>query len=263
MKNFYFITCILLSAIGLSVQAQTIKNIHRHNQPVLKIPVDLIDKVETVDSSGTRYLVLTPFLGEITQIPLSEIDSITHYVGSINPEQLGEIRTASIMGIVRDNGNTPINMAVVRSVYGGEVTYTDANGVFFLNDILVYDKLGYVSVTKPGFHQGSRSFLPLENGSNRVNVQLLPMIQSGTFNAASGGTVTSGLLQLNFPSNAIVLNGQPYSGTVSVYAQSLDPISTEMYDQMPGELLGGMNDSLRLLRSFGMAAVELRDANMN
>jgi uncharacterized protein (TIGR02145 family) len=35
-----------------------------------------------------------------------------------------------------------------------------------------------------------------------------------------------------------------------------------MFDQMPGELLGGLNDSLRLLRSFGMASVELRDANM-
>jgi hypothetical protein len=36
-----------------------------------------------------------------------------------------------------------------------------------------------------------------------------------------------------------------------------------MFDQMPGELLGGMNDSLQLLRSFGMASIELRDANMN
>ncbi len=50
---------------------------------------------------------------------------------------------------------------------------------------------------------------------------------------------------------------------MNVYAVALDPSSPEMYDQMPGELLGGMNDSLRLLRSFGMAAVELRDANMN
>jgi len=32
---------------------------------------------------------------------------------------------------------------------------------------------------------------------------------------------------------------------------------------MPGELLGGLNDTLRLLRSFGMASIELRDANMN
>ncbi|HOY48368.1 MAG TPA: fibrobacter succinogenes major paralogous domain-containing protein, partial [Flavobacteriales bacterium] len=63
--------------------------------------------------------------------------------------------------------------------------------------------------------------------------------------------------------NAIQLNGQPYTGTVNVYAQALDPTSPEMFDQMPGELLGGMNDSLRLLRSFGMASIELRDTSMN
>jgi uncharacterized protein (TIGR02145 family) len=136
--------------------------------------------------------------------------------------------------------------------------------VFFLNNILVYDKLGYITITKPGFHQASRSFLPLETGSNRVNVQLLPMTQSGTFSSTMGGTVTSGLLQLTFPANAIIRsNGQPYTGTVRVYAAALDPTSNSMFDQMPGELLGGLNDSLRLLRSFGMASVELRDANMN
>jgi uncharacterized protein (TIGR02145 family) len=96
-----------------------------------------------------------------------------------------------------------------------------------------------------------------------VNIQLLPLTQSGSFNASIGGTITSGLLQLNFPANAIQLNGQPYSGTVRVFAQALDPSSQEMFDQMPGELLGGMNDSLRMLRSFGMASIELRDANMN
>jgi hypothetical protein len=167
------------------------------------------------------------------------------------------------MGIVSGPTGAPEMNAIVRSPYGGEETRTDPNGVFFLNNILVYDKLGYITITKPGFHQGSRSFLPLETGSNRVNVQLLPMTESGTFSAASGGSVTSGLLQLNFPANAVTLNGQPYTGTVNVYSAALDPSSPAMFDQMPGELLGGMNDSLRLLRSFGMAAVELRDENMN
>jgi hypothetical protein len=94
-----------------------------------------------------------------------------------------------------------------------------------------------------------------------VNVQLLPLSLMNTFNAASGGLVNSGLLQLIFPANAIQRNGQPYTGTVRVYATALDLSSPEMLDQMPGELLGGMNDSLRLLRSFGMSSIELRDAN--
>jgi len=230
---------------------------------VLQIPIELIDKVETVDLSGVKTLRITPLFGETTQIPVSEIDSITHYIGSVNPEQLGEVRTASVMGIVSGPTGAPEMNAIVRSPYGGEETRTDPNGVFFLNDIVVYDKLGYITISKPGFHQASRSFLPLETGSNRVNIQILPMTQSGTFTASAGGSVTSGLLQLNFPANSIEQNGQPYTGPVNVYAAALDPSSPDMFDQMPGELLGGMNDSLQLLRSFGMAAVELRDANMN
>ena len=264
MKNLY--TTLFLLSFGLiaNLSAQTLKNIHRHNQPVLRIPTALIDKVETTEINGQRTLRVIQFNGFVSQIPVVQIDSITHTEGTaLDPAQLGNLRTASVMGVVTGPTGAPEMNAIVRSPYGGEETRTDPNGVFFLNNILVYDKLGYITITKPGFHQASRSFLPLETGSNRVNVQLLPMAQSGSFSAAIGGTVTSGLLQLTFPANAVTLNGQPYTGTVRVYAAALDPTSTAMFDQMPGELLGGLNDSLRLLRSFGMASVELRDDNMN
>jgi uncharacterized protein (TIGR02145 family) len=264
MKRHILFLGFLLMMFGAQLSAQTLKNIHRHNLPVLQIPIDLIDKVETVDVAGQKYLHIIQFNGFVNEVLVSQIDSITHSEGqTLDPAQLGNLRTASVMGIVRGPTGAPEMNAIVRSPYGGEETRTDPNGVFFLNGIVVYDKLGYITITKPGFHQASRSFLPLETGSNRVNIQLLPMTQSGSFSATTGGTVTSGLLQLNFPANAFQLNGQPYTGTVRVYAAALDPSSTEMFDQMPGELLGGMNDSLRMLRSFGMASIELRDANMN
>jgi uncharacterized protein (TIGR02145 family) len=264
MKNLY--TTLFLLSFGLiaNLSAQTLKNIHRHNQPVLRIPTNLIDKVETAEVNGAQVLQVRQLNGYVSEIPLSQIDSITHSDGeAVDPAQLGILRTASVTGVVRDQNNEPLFDCIVRSPYGGEETRTDPNGVFLLSNILVYDKLGYITITKPGFHQGSRSFLPLETGSNRVNVQLLPMTQSGTFTASSGGTVTSGSLQLNFPANAIQQNGQPYSGAVNVYVQTLDPTSPAMVDQMPGDLLGVLNDSMSILRSFGMMSVELRDANMN
>ncbi|HPH81805.1 MAG TPA: FISUMP domain-containing protein [Flavobacteriales bacterium] len=262
MKSHILLLFYLFMILGFHLSAQTLKNIYRHNQPVLHIPTHLIDKVETADVNGERVLKVIQLNGYVSQIPVSQIDSITHNEGqAVDPAQLGNLRTASVMGVVRDTGNVPVNMAIVRSVFSGEVTHTDANGVFFLNNITVYDKLGYITIEKPGYHKGSRSFLPLQQGSNRVNIELLPMALSGSFNSTSGGQITSGLLQLNFPANAIQLNGQSYTGTVNVYAQALDPTSNSMFDQMPGELLGGMNDSLRLLRSFGMASVELRDTN--
>ncbi|MEX1187773.1 MAG: FISUMP domain-containing protein, partial [Bacteroidia bacterium] len=263
MIKTYLSLVLLLFPFFSQLNAQTIKNIHRHNLQVIQIPVDLIDKVETIYLNGVKTLQISPLFGEITQVPVSEIDSITHYTGSVNIEQLGELRTISVMGVVRDNNDAPVLNAIVRSPYGGQETRTDPNGVFFLNEIVVYDKLGYITITKPGFHKASRSFLPHEQGSNRVNIQLLPMTLSGSFSSANGGIVNSGLLQVNFPANSIIKNGLPFNGTVRVYAQALDPSSAEMFDQMPGDLLGGMNDSLRLLRSFGMASIELRDAAMN
>ncbi len=262
-KRILFLV-FLLMVFGLRIDAQTLKNIHRQNQPVLRIPTHLIDKVETAELPAGAHLRVIQFNGFVSEIPLAQIDSITHSDGeAVDPAQLGILRTASVTGVVRDHNNQPLFDCIVRSPYGGEETRTDPNGVFLLSNILVYDKLGYITITKPGFHQGSRSFLPLETGSNRVNVQLLPMTQSGSFTSSSGGTVTSGSLQLNFPANAIQQNGQPYSGAVNVYVQTLDPTSPTMVDQMPGDLLGVLNDSMSILRSFGMMSVELRDANMN
>ena len=258
--NFYTLIFMLVSSC---LCAQTLKNIYRNNKPVLRIPTHLIDRVETVDINGVEHLRVLQFSGFSSDIPLSEIDSIKHSEGqAVDPSLLGEVRTASVSGVVRDHNNSPIYNAMVQSPFGGDATYTDFNGVFILNNIPVFDKIGFIRAEKNGFHIGSRSFLPLEEGSSRVNIQLLPMVLSGTFSSSTGGTVNAGLLQLSFPSNAIQLNGQPYNGTVHVYAQTLDPSTSDMFDQMPGELLGAINDSLQMLRSFGMASVELRNANM-
>ena len=262
MINKYAFT-ILAIVSGFIAQAQIIKNIYRHNQPLLRIPTALIDKVETTEIDGLRTLRVIQFNGFVSQIPVAQIDSITHTEGTaLDPAQLGNLRTASVIGIVRDTGNAPINMAIVRSPFGGEETRTDANGVFYLNNIVVYAQLGYVTIEKPGYYKGSRSFLPSEQAVNQINIELMPMVTAGFFLNANGGVVNAGSLQLTFPPNAIQLNGQSYTGQVLVYARALDVTSNKMFNQMPGELLGGLNDSLRLLRSFGMAAIELRTYDM-
>jgi uncharacterized protein (TIGR02145 family) len=210
-----------------------------------------------------RKLKITQTSGYVSLIPTAVIDSITHSEGqAVNPEQLGNLRTGSVFGIVRNDQGNPVPLALVKSAYSPHQTTTDINGVFILNNFVVYDKLGFITVEKEGYFKGSRSFLPLENGANRLEIQLLPKTQSGSFASAGGGQVTAGSLKLTFPANAIVqANGQPYSGTVNVFARALDPASQDMFDQMPGDLLGGLNDSLRILRSFGMAAVELLGSN--
>ncbi|MCB0820917.1 MAG: hypothetical protein KDC13_09865, partial [Bacteroidetes bacterium] len=257
----------LLTVVGIcNAQSQIVKRIHLSGGAEINIPVDNLDNVRFVEEGGSKYLKVFQESGNNVSIAVSEIDSITHTLTDelvIEPNQLGELTLTSVSGIVRNQLGVPVFGAKIKAGYGTAETFTDNNGVFFLNDIIVYEKLGYITILKEGYHQASRSFLPFETGSNRVNVQLLTMSQSGSFSSVSGGSITSELLQLNFPANSVEQNGQPYSGTVNVYATALDPSSSEMFDQMPGELLGGMNDSLRLLRSFGMASIELRDTNMN
>ncbi len=266
MKHIFSIIC-LLTAISLqNIQGQTVKRIHLLGGSEVNIPITVIDSARVIDQQGEKQLRIYQQSGNDVSIALSQIDSITHIPAeelNLEPTQLGELVLTSVVGTVRNSEGGPVFGARVKAGFGTEEVFTDNNGVFFLNDIIVYDKLGYITITKEGYHEASRSFLPLESGSNRVNIQLLPMELSGSFESSDGGEITSGLLQLNFPADAVTLNGQAYTGTVNVYAAALDPSSPEMFDQMPGELLGGMNDSLQLLRSFGMAAVELRDENMN
>ena len=54
-KRLLFLGFIIM-IMGLRIDAQTLKNIHRHNQPVLRIPTALIDKVETAEINGQRTL---------------------------------------------------------------------------------------------------------------------------------------------------------------------------------------------------------------
>ncbi len=147
MKNLYI--TLFLAILGFSVQlnAQTIKHIHRHNQPVLRIPTHLIDKVETADVQGTPHLRVIQFNGYVSEIPLAQIDSITHSEGeAVAPEQLGNLRTASVIGVVSGPTGALEMNAIVRSPFGGYETRTDPNGVFFLNNILMCDKINYLYV---------------------------------------------------------------------------------------------------------------------
>ena len=124
-KRLLFLGFIIM-IMGLRIDAQTLKNIHRHNLPVLRIPTALIDKVETAEIDGQRTLRVIQFNGFVSQIPVAQIDSITHSDGTaLDPAQLGNLRTASVMGVVSGPTGAPEMNVIVSSPYGGEETRTD------------------------------------------------------------------------------------------------------------------------------------------
>lgn len=264
MKKFLLLNLFIIGSFASALNAQMVKRIHRNGLPTLDVPTQLIDRIETLIENNVRKLKITQTDGFVILIPTAEIDSITHRQGqAVNPSQLGSLRLGSVIGVVRNEQLDPVPNAIVKSAFSPHQTITDSNGVFFLNDFVVYDKLGFITIEKPGYFKGSRSFLPLQTGANRLEVQLLQKTLIGTFNSNSGGQLDTENLQLNFPANGIVqANGQAYSGPVNVFARALDPSSAIMFDQMPGELLGSQNSAFRILRSFGMAAVEL-EGNSN
>ena len=183
-------------------------------------------------------------------------------VNTIDSLDLGNTRVAQVLGVVRDESGNAVAGAVVQSGWSNQQTTTDARGFFKFEDLTCYEKSAFVRVTKPGYFEGSRSWMPTEGGYNRVEVQLLSNAISGSFESAAGGIVQAETFTLMFPANAVQYNGAPYSGEVTVALNAIDVTDMiEMSKQMPGSLTGFHNGTLSVLRSMGMAAIELRGAN--
>jgi uncharacterized protein (TIGR02145 family) len=176
---------------------------------------------------------------------------------------LGAPMTISIGGVVKNEWGLPVNGATVRAGCGlGVSATTDPYGVFLLHGVLAYEGLAHVTVQKEGYFPGSRSFIPSENaaeGISNVNITLLAKNSAGVVASESGGTVQLEGVALSFPENAFVQNGQPFNGSVNVALNHIDPTSMDLHTQMPGMLMGVMDDQAELLLSYGMVGVELSD----
>ena len=163
----------------------------------------------------------------------------------------------SVAGIVTDINNAPISDAIV--TFGNETSNTDANGIFKFENVTVPENRAFVTVEKAGYFHGSRTFFAYKNQRSNVKISLLERTIQGSV-TASGGTVTTPEgVKLEFPANAVVdANGNPYTGTVDVAAQYLDPTADNILSIMPGDLRGITTDDVEEgMTTYGMVAVEL------
>ncbi len=173
-----------------------------------------------------------------------------------NPQTLPV--NGSITGFVADEAGEPIINADVK--VGNETTTTDDFGHFFFTDITLDTNGTVVSVKKAGYFTGSRRFYAVENETNRVKVEMLSNSITDSFDATSGGIVTTpDGASITFSPNSIKkTDGTIYSGTVNVATKWLDPSNPRTLDQMPGNLQG-VNSEVEevVLGTYGMMAVEL------
>lgn len=171
-----------------------------------------------------------------------------------------EVNT-SLQGTVLDEKNVPVAGATIKC--GNATTNTDAKGNFRIAGVNANEVAAVVRVEKNGYFPGLRTFHIAEPGMLQyVQVQLLPKKAAGTFNAASGGSITTSNAQFTFVAQQVLgADNKPYSGTVSLFYAPIDPEDDHFEDIMPGDLRGiSSSNALVGLKSYGMMALELQSA---
>lgn len=166
----------------------------------------------------------------------------------------------SVIGFVTNENGLPVSGARVTA--GTKSASTDANGHFQIDDVFLSKEAGLVKVSSNGYFDGYRTFVGIENEETFVRVQLVPKQNSGSISAASGGTITTADgASVTLPANAVVnaATNVVYSGTIHVAAHIYKQNDiTQFTKMMPGDQRGiDADGKLRLLKSYGMLAVEL------
>ncbi|MEP7107879.1 MAG: hypothetical protein ABI760_07850 [Ferruginibacter sp.] len=166
---------------------------------------------------------------------------------------------SSLAGFVTDENDLAVIGAVVTAGTGN--TITDKYGFFEIKNVQVVKEAAVVTVNRPGYFKGIKTWLATEGKSVFFRIKLIPKINGGIIDAATGGNVTilNGL-SISLPPNAIVnaATNAAYTGQVNVAAHWIDPSTSDLNRTMPGDLRGlDSAGAIKFLASYGMAAIEL------
>ncbi|MFN8244494.1 MAG: carboxypeptidase-like regulatory domain-containing protein [Ferruginibacter sp.] len=171
--------------------------------------------------------------------------------------------TASVSGFVIDENNTAVQNASVQ--FGNQSTTTDKYGYFSVDGATVVQNAAFLTVTKAGYFKGIKTFIAQKIRKAFFRIKLIPKNLSGTISGSGGGTVSlSNGLSISLPANAVVTasGGSAYTGPVRVAAYHINPVATDLDMIMPGDLRGiNTSGEIKLLKTYGMAAVELTGAS--
>lgn len=166
---------------------------------------------------------------------------------------------ASVSGNVVDENNQAVTGATVKS--GNQTTTTDSRGLFNFDNIEMDKYASVVTVEANAYFKGIRTFSAEEGSFNYIKIKLLPKTLAGTVDASAGGTVTlsnGSIVTLKENSVVIKSNGQPYTGTINVYATNIDPTAADIAATVPGSFQATDANNYRvLLKSYGMMTVQL------
>ena len=121
----------------------------------------------------------------------------------------------NITGTIVNQSNQPIAGAEIKS--GNETTTTAANGTFSINGAPNSDGFVYLTATKPGFIEGSKTFAFTTNTTFNIKIMLVSNTVIETINTGVETTVTlQNGTKVYFPKFYVDQNGNAYNGQVTV-----------------------------------------------
>ncbi len=183
--------------------------------------------------------------------------------GGGTPPDLATRVSSSVSGFVTDENDLPVKNAGVQ--FGSANISTDKYGYFEFKNVQVVKNAAVVTVNKPGYFKGIKTYIVREGKPAFFRIKLIPKTNTGSINGGSGGNVTlTNGLSITLPAGAVVnaSTSSAYTGTVNVAAFWINPEASDLDRIMPGDLRGIDNGGLmQLLKTFGMAAVELTGAS--
>lgn len=175
------------------------------------------------------------------------------------PVDLDTKVTTSVSGFITDENNNPVAGSMVQA--GSQSTVSDQFGYFSIKDVSLVKNAAVVTISKTGYFKATKTYIAAENKSAFFRIKLLPKNTVGSFDGVAGGDVSlPNGMTVTMPSNSVVnaATKTVYTGSVNVAIHFLDPTSNDITATMPGDLRGlDDKDQIKLLSSFGMAAVEL------
>lgn len=178
--------------------------------------------------------------------------------------QLPDLKTkvsSSVSGFVTDENDAAVMGAAVQ--FGANTTTTDKYGYFEVKNVQVVKEAAVVTVIKPGYFKGIKTYIAKEGKSAFFRIKLMAKTIIGNINASSGGIIAlPNGLSVKLPAGGIVnaATNTAYTGTVNVAAFWINPTANDLNRIMPGDLRGiDTASSIKLLQTFGMVAVELTD----
>ncbi|MBT8269896.1 MAG: carboxypeptidase-like regulatory domain-containing protein, partial [Bacteroidia bacterium] len=170
-------------------------------------------------------------------------------------QNFGLTTTANFIGrVVNADGN---QIAGVQITIGNDMSLTDHNGVFVMNNVSVFEKFAHVKAIKQGYLPGSRSLVPVIDGSNDVRIVLLEKNVVATVDSGTGELVSYDGTSVYLPGDFTDSSGNPYSGQVEVSMHYLAPNQNSTFEQMPGSLFGQeLDNDAVMLETYGMLGID-------